>query len=213
MLFKHSSMWDGRLGKFAATEHRIELKGDINPVRNNLYRSDHRESEFQKGVIDKMLKDRVIELTNYEWASPYLHGPQKTGRSSSGSITGVQTRLLSATRIRCLEWELRRQLQVIYRIHHVGCQLDILSCSCAKRTKRKPRSVRASACLNLNECRSDYQTLHLIPTILARYPRTVKLEVLLSVPGLCHRFFRRLGAKIQKRRIRVERFKKSGNID
>lgn len=79
MLAKHSSMWDGRLGKIAATEHRIDLKNDVQPVRQNPYRSGHKEREFAREEIEKMLKAGVIEPSNSEWASPIVLAPKKDG--------------------------------------------------------------------------------------------------------------------------------------
>lgn len=61
MLAENSSVRDVRLGKITDTEHRINLKEEIHTIRQNLYRSGHKERKFARGNIEKMPKLGDIE--------------------------------------------------------------------------------------------------------------------------------------------------------
>ena len=79
VLRRHQEMWNGKLGEIRATEHRIELLPDAKPHRQMPYRMGHREREFERTEIDKMLKDNVIRASRSEWASPIVLAPKGDG--------------------------------------------------------------------------------------------------------------------------------------
>jgi len=60
------------LGSIKATEHRIELKPGLNPVRLNPYRMGPRTRELINAQVDRMLKLEVIEPSQSEWAIPVV---------------------------------------------------------------------------------------------------------------------------------------------
>lgn len=74
-LAKQSLMWDDTFGNISATEHLIDLKKDVKTVRQNAYRSSHKERKFSWREIKKMLQSGVIELSNSEWASLIVIAP------------------------------------------------------------------------------------------------------------------------------------------
>lgn len=92
MITEQSFMWDGGLGKISATEHRIDLKYDIQLVWQNPYMSGHKEREFEREEINKMLNSGVIEPLNSERKSTRVLASSKTGLSDSEPTTGVLTR-------------------------------------------------------------------------------------------------------------------------
>ena len=60
MLSKHRAMWDGHLGTFTATSHRIELIPVARPVHCQPYRAGLQARQAETTEVDKMLKAGVI---------------------------------------------------------------------------------------------------------------------------------------------------------
>ena len=80
MLEKHEEMWKpGRLGEIKATEHRIELKPDMKPIRQLPYRQGLYKRKKTEDAIKEMLEAGVIEEANSEWASPVVLAPKADG--------------------------------------------------------------------------------------------------------------------------------------
>jgi len=69
----------GHLGAINATEHRIELKPGSKPVRLNPYRMGPRTRERIRTQVGRMLKLKVIEPVQSEWASPVILIPKPDG--------------------------------------------------------------------------------------------------------------------------------------
>lgn len=72
MLLQHEHLWDGSLGEIKATEHRIKLTSDNCPIRQQSYRADSHERQFERNKVAKMLRDRLIRPSKSEWASPVV---------------------------------------------------------------------------------------------------------------------------------------------
>ena len=79
MLARHQSMWDGHLGTFTATSHRIELVPDARPVHCHPYRAGPRARQAETAEVEKMLREGVIGPATTEWASPVVLVPQPDG--------------------------------------------------------------------------------------------------------------------------------------
>jgi transposase InsO family protein len=79
MLSRHRAMWDGHLGTFTATSHRIELVPDARPVHCQPYRAGPQARQAETTEVDKMLKAGVIEPATSEWASPVVLVPKPDG--------------------------------------------------------------------------------------------------------------------------------------
>jgi len=79
MLERHSQMWSGKLGEIAATEHRIRLKPNTDPIRQTPYRAGHQNRKLINEQVESMLKAGVIEAAQSEWASPVVMVPKKDG--------------------------------------------------------------------------------------------------------------------------------------
>jgi hypothetical protein len=61
ILSKHRAMWDGHLGTFTATSHRIELVPDARPVHCQPYRAGPHARQAETTELEKMLRSGVIE--------------------------------------------------------------------------------------------------------------------------------------------------------
>ena len=72
-------MWDGRLGQFHSTSHRIQLVLGAKPVHCQPYRAGTRARELESTEIQRMLKARVIEPATSEWESPIVLVPKPDG--------------------------------------------------------------------------------------------------------------------------------------
>ena len=79
MLGKHRQMWDGHLGRVAATEHRIDLIPGAKPVHSQPYRAGPRARDIESQEVGRMLKAGVIEPASTEWASPVVLVPKPDG--------------------------------------------------------------------------------------------------------------------------------------
>ena len=79
ILEKHKAMFSGQLGTVHATEHRIELKPDTAPIRQQPYRAGPEKREQIREQIAYQLAAGVIEPAFSEWASPVLLAPKKDG--------------------------------------------------------------------------------------------------------------------------------------
>ena len=79
MFTRHQSMWDGHLGTFTATSHRIELVPDARPVHCHPYRAGPRARQAETAEVEKMLREGVIEPATTEWASPVVLVPKPDG--------------------------------------------------------------------------------------------------------------------------------------
>ena len=79
LLGKHRHMWDGRLGRVHATEHRIDLNPGSKPVHAQPYRAGPRAREMETQEVYRMLKAGVIEPASTEWASPVVLVPKPDG--------------------------------------------------------------------------------------------------------------------------------------
>lgn len=62
-------MWSGRLGDISATKHRIELLEGSKSIYQPPYRARHRNHDFERPEVGRMLADGLIKLSNAEWAS------------------------------------------------------------------------------------------------------------------------------------------------
>lgn len=69
MLRKHSPMRDGSLGEIRTAEQRIELVPWTRPIAEVLRIAWPKAREIEELEVQKMLKSRVIESTQSEWAS------------------------------------------------------------------------------------------------------------------------------------------------
>eukprot|EP00171_Calliarthron_tuberculosum_P008750 IDg8750t1 len=72
-------MWDGSLGAIKATQHHIELEPATRPVRQYPYRTGHHSRDFVAGEVDKMLRERIIQSLQVEWAAPVVLAPKVDG--------------------------------------------------------------------------------------------------------------------------------------
>jgi hypothetical protein len=79
ILSKHRAMWDGHLGTFTATSHRIELVPDARPVHCQPYRAGPNARQAETTEVEKMLRSGVIEPATSEWASPVVLVPKPDG--------------------------------------------------------------------------------------------------------------------------------------
>ena len=80
MLARHTHMWEpGRLGEISVTEHRIELRDGVKPIRQMPYRQGIAMRDLASEEIRKMLEHGVIEPAASEWASPIVFVPKKDG--------------------------------------------------------------------------------------------------------------------------------------
>jgi Reverse transcriptase (RNA-dependent DNA polymerase) len=79
ILEPHHKMWDGHLGTFATTTHRIEITAGSKPVHCQPYRAGARAPSAEKEEIDRMLAEQVIEPETCEWASPIVLVPKPDG--------------------------------------------------------------------------------------------------------------------------------------
>ena len=80
MLEGYKKVFEGKLGQIRATEHRIELKSDTNPVNLPPYRAGPAKREEIRKQIEYQLEAGVIEPAQTEWASPVLLAPKKDGK-------------------------------------------------------------------------------------------------------------------------------------
>jgi Reverse transcriptase (RNA-dependent DNA polymerase) len=72
-------MWDGHLGTFTATSHRIELVPDARPVHCQPYRAGPNAQLVETTEVESMLRSGVIEPATSEWASPVVLVPKHDG--------------------------------------------------------------------------------------------------------------------------------------
>jgi Reverse transcriptase (RNA-dependent DNA polymerase) len=79
VLGKHRSMWDGHLGHVHSTSHRIDLVPGAKPIHAQPYRAGPRAREAESAEGQRMLKARVIEPANSDWASPVVLLPKPDG--------------------------------------------------------------------------------------------------------------------------------------
>jgi len=66
MMEKYSSMWSGKLGKITATQHRIRLKPESEPIRQPPYRAGHKSREVITEQVKKMHTAGMIEPAQSE---------------------------------------------------------------------------------------------------------------------------------------------------
>lgn len=62
--------------KIAAMEHQIDLTGDLLLIWQNAYRSGHKEREFSRNEIDKMLKAGLMQPYSSKWTSLVILSPK-----------------------------------------------------------------------------------------------------------------------------------------
>lgn len=79
ILQRHSTLWDGTLGLMKQTQHRIQLKPGVTPVRQHPYKAGPRAREIERAEVGRMLKMGVIEPATSEWASPVVLFPKPDG--------------------------------------------------------------------------------------------------------------------------------------
>jgi RNase H-like domain found in reverse transcriptase/Reverse transcriptase (RNA-dependent DNA polymerase)/Integrase zinc binding domain/Integrase core domain/Chromo (CHRromatin Organisation MOdifier) domain/Retroviral aspartyl protease len=79
LLEGYQRMWDGHLGTFTATSHRIQLVPDAHPVHCQPYRAGPRARAAEHEEVQKMLKAGVVEPAVSEWASPVVLVPKPDG--------------------------------------------------------------------------------------------------------------------------------------
>lgn len=64
MMDEFESMWGGHIGGICVETHCIEVtSGEILPVHCKLYRPKSKVHDVEEKKIDRMLKSRVIELS------------------------------------------------------------------------------------------------------------------------------------------------------
>jgi Reverse transcriptase (RNA-dependent DNA polymerase) len=79
ILRKHRAIWDGHLGTFTATSHRIELIPEARPVHCQPYRAGSQTRQAEATEVEKMLQAGVIEPATSEWDSPVVLVPKPDG--------------------------------------------------------------------------------------------------------------------------------------
>jgi hypothetical protein len=72
-------MWDGHLGHVHYTSHRIDLVPGAKRIHAQPYRAGPRAREAESAEVQRMLKARVIEPANSDWASPVVLVPKPDG--------------------------------------------------------------------------------------------------------------------------------------
>jgi hypothetical protein len=65
-------MWDVHLGHVHSTSHMIDLFPGAKPIHAQPYRAGPRAREAESAEVQRMLKARVIEPVNSDWASPFV---------------------------------------------------------------------------------------------------------------------------------------------
>jgi len=81
MLKKHSSMWNGTLGRIHATEHAVVTPPDTLPIRAQPYRTGAFKRQIIVDQINMMLKMNVIQASFSAWASTVVIVPKKNGKA------------------------------------------------------------------------------------------------------------------------------------
>lgn len=80
MLSEFNYMWDRRLDRISAVEHRVyPTLPSIRPIHSAPYCAGPHAHEFNWDKIDKVLKMHVIELSQMEWAARILFAPKRGG--------------------------------------------------------------------------------------------------------------------------------------
>ena len=79
MLTKYDELWDGKLGKINAVDHRIELKPGSQPSMQRPYRTGPQGRRFVEEEIGRMIDADVIEPAETEWDSPVVIAPKADG--------------------------------------------------------------------------------------------------------------------------------------
>ena len=79
ILAKHSTLWDGSLGRISNTEHRIDLTPGTIQIRQHPYRSGSHECGFEHEEVKRMTADGVIRPSQSAWASPVVLAPKPGG--------------------------------------------------------------------------------------------------------------------------------------
>lgn len=73
-------MCDGYLRTIRTVKHRIDLEPpEVEVIHSSHYRAGPAASQLEKADIYKMLRMRVIEPAQTEWASPIVFVPKKDG--------------------------------------------------------------------------------------------------------------------------------------
>ena len=72
-------MWDGHLREIKANAHRIALKPNSRPIRQQPYRVGPKSREILDQHIQKQLEMGVIERSTSEWESPIVLAPTPDG--------------------------------------------------------------------------------------------------------------------------------------
>ena len=91
MLEQHQSIWDGHLGEIKATAHRIALKPNSGPIRQQPYRAGPKSREILDQHIQKQLKMGVTERSTIEGASLIVLAPSQTEPFAFVSTTTAWT--------------------------------------------------------------------------------------------------------------------------
>ena len=79
MLEKHDDMWSGHLGEITTVQHHIDLKPGARPIYQKPRRTGLSARKFVGEEVDRMLKAKVIEPAQCEWASPLVLAPKSDG--------------------------------------------------------------------------------------------------------------------------------------
>lgn len=77
---KYATIWEDRLGRMEATEYRIDLKENENPVHQIQYRQGFAVSDKTEEVVKDQLKARVIGPATSEWEIPVVFFPKLDDR-------------------------------------------------------------------------------------------------------------------------------------
>lgn len=78
MLDEFEAMRDGTVIRITTSRHGAELNSDnVRPVRSAPYRAEPAAEQLDAIEIARMLKEDIIELEIFEWASSIVFTPKK----------------------------------------------------------------------------------------------------------------------------------------
>lgn len=78
MLSEFESMSDEHFGRISTTKHRIDITNpNTSPINSAPIWSGPDTRKLEKGEINKMLADNIIEPAQTEWASPIVFVPKE----------------------------------------------------------------------------------------------------------------------------------------
>lgn len=75
MIGRYDPLWNGTLRELTTVKHQIELNPRGIPVASAPYRDAHKSQQFVTYEVEEMLKERVTEQKQSEWALPVVMDP------------------------------------------------------------------------------------------------------------------------------------------